>query len=171
MSDNGLEWEHQRCNQCGRCVEICSAGAFRVIGEKKTPVEVVAEVLRDAVFYDCGGGLTLTGGEPIFHPAFSGAVLQLAKAEELHTAIETCGHGLWSHFEPLLPFLDLVLYDIKHMDATRHCHFTGVDNRLVLENARRMARSGVTMIVRVPLIPQFNADEQSLKAIAEFVRE
>lgn len=168
--DDGLEWEQQQCNQCGRCVEVCPAGAFRVIGEKKTAGEVVAEALRDAVFYEGEGGLTLTGGEPISHPLFSSAVLRLAKAEGLHTTIETCGHGPWSSFELLLPFLDLVLYDVKHMDPEKHRRSTGVGNHLVLENARRIAQSGVTMIVRVPLVPQFNADEPCLRAIAAFVR-
>lgn len=170
LSDGGLEWDTQQCNACGRCVEACTAGAFRVFGEEKTPEEIVAEALRDVAFYDGGGGLTLTGGEPIFHPAFSQAVLRLAKKEGLHTAIETCGHGPWRDFEALLPFIDLVLYDVKHMDPDKHRRSTGVDNRLILENARRMARAGVPMVVRVPLIPRFNADQGSLGAIAAFVR-
>ena len=168
-AEEGLRWERLQCDKCGQCVQVCAAGAFRTIGEEKTAAEVVAEALRDRAFYGGDGGLTLTGGEPTLQPAFAQEVLRRAREEGLHTAMETCGYGPWSRFAPLLPYLDLVLYDIKHADAEQHRSYVGVSNELILENARRIARARVPMVIRVPLIPHFNTDEQSLRAIAQFV--
>ncbi|MEI7990163.1 MAG: glycyl-radical enzyme activating protein [Chloroflexota bacterium] len=166
--DSKLEWGIDRCTQCGLCVDLCVSGAFRYLGEIKTAGEVMKQVLRDIVFYGDDGGLTLSGGEPTMQPNFSAALLQIAKQAGIHTAIETCGDSPWENFTPLLSNLDLVLYDLKHIDPEIHERATGADNTLVLDNARRLAEAGIEMIVRVPLIPHFNADEKSLKAITAF---
>lgn len=166
----GLRWDSQRCDRCGKCVQVCASGAFQMIGREVSAGEVLDQVLRDAAFYQEGGGLTLTGGEPALQPAFAAALLALAKAEGLHTAIETCGNVPWAHYEQLLPFVDLFLYDIKHVNPALHHLGTHVDNRLVLENAARLAQAGARLVVRVPLIPEFNQDEGSLKQLARFAQ-
>ncbi|OGO04814.1 MAG: hypothetical protein A2Y73_02185 [Chloroflexi bacterium RBG_13_56_8] len=171
LSDGTLRWDPEVCNQCGRCVEVCVSEAMCWMGRQVTAREVIDEVMRDAPFYAENGGLTLTGGEPTLQPEFAEAVLRLAKEKCLHTAIETCGHAPWGVFERLLPYLDLVLYDLKHMDSQRHMEGTGVPNEQILENARRIAASGQEMIIRVPLIPGFNANEEDLLDISRFVRE
>jgi len=168
--DHRITWDNLKCNQCGRCAEICLAHSFSLIGREMTAGAVVAEVLRDAAFYSGHGGLTLTGGEPTLQPEFAEAILHLAKDEGLHTAIETCGAVAWQNIARLLPYLDLVLFDLKHVDRDAHQQFTGATNGIILDNLDRTLQAGANLIVRVPLIPGFNADNESLTAIAEFIR-
>jgi pyruvate formate lyase activating enzyme len=127
------------------------------------------EVARDVPFYGDEGGMTLTGGEPTFQPRMVEALARLAKAEGISTTLETSGHTRWKVLERLLPYLDLILFDIKHLDSATHKTFTGVDNELILANLRKLAACGAPVRVRVPLIPGFNATEASVRAIAEFV--
>jgi pyruvate formate lyase activating enzyme len=164
-----LSWDHRICNDCGRCAEVCTAGAFRLIGKEWTAGEVIAEVLRDAPFYGEGGGLTLTGGEPALQPEFAAALLHLAKGEGIHTAMETCGQVPWLHYAACLPALDLVLFDIKHVDALDHRKGTGVDNRRILENLERLDRQAQALVVRIPLIPGYNTAEEDLEATAAWI--
>jgi pyruvate formate lyase activating enzyme len=168
------DWEHGAVTQAEKDKfaprpEVCPGGALRWLGERRTAGDVVREVLRDAPFYTGGGGMTLTGGEPTAQPLFAEALLRLAKRAGLSTAMETCGHARWEVFERLLAHLDLVLFDLKHMDPAVHSHWTGADNEVTLSNLRRMAELKVPVNVRVPLIPGFNADRGSLSAIARFV--
>jgi pyruvate formate lyase activating enzyme len=165
-----ITWNRLKCNQCGRCAEICSSHSFSLIGKEMAAGEVVAEVLRDVSFYSGHGGLTLTGGEPTLQPEFAEAVLRLSKAEGVNTSMETCGAVSWKNIERLLPYLDLVLFDLKHVNPVAHHQFTGASNTTILDNLRRTALSGANLIVRVPLIPDFNADRESIIAIAEFVQ-
>lgn len=149
---------------------VCPTGAIHWVGERRTAGDVMAEVRRDAPFYDRSGGLTLTGGEATMQPAFAEALLRLARSEGIHTALETSGHTQWAVFERLLPHLDLLLYDVKHVDGEIHRRYTGLDNTLILENLRRIASlPAPKLVVRVPVIPGFNADATSLTAIAAFV--
>ncbi len=170
INDQHIHRDRLRCNQCGWCVEICPSNAFSFIGREMTAGEVIAEVLRDAAFYRDHGGITLTGGEPTLQPQFAEAVLRLSKNNGLHTAIETCGAVGWQNIKRLLPFLDLVLFDLKHTNPTIHQQFTGSSNTTILENLRKTAQSGANVIVRIPLIPGFNADKESLITIAKFVQ-
>lgn len=159
-----------RIAQLGERPFVCPTGAIHWVGERRTAGNVMAEVRRDAPFYDRSGGLTLTGGEATMQPAFAEALLRLAQAEGIHTALETSGHTQWAVFERLLPHLDLLLYDLKHVDSELHRRHTGLDNALILANLRRIARlPAPKLIVRVPVIPGFNADAASLSAIAVFV--
>jgi pyruvate formate lyase activating enzyme len=171
LEAGSLRWTGSLCDRCGECVRVCPSEAIRSVGEEASPAEALRCILRDVAFFRPGGGVTLTGGEPALQPEFAEAVLRLAREEGLHTAMETCGYAPWSNYEPLLPHLDLVLYDIKHMDPLRHLKATGADNVLILQNARHIAEFSVPMIIRVPLIPGFNANAQDLSAIARFVLE
>ena len=168
------EWEHGAVTQAEKDKfsprsEVCPGGALRWLGVQRTAGDVIGEVLRDQPFYTGGGGMTLTGGEPTAQPNFAEALLRLAKRAGLSTAMETCGHTRWKVFERLLPHLDLVLFDLKHMDPEVHREWTGVDNEVILSNLRHMAEIKAPVSVRVPLIPGFNADAESLAAIARFV--
>lgn len=167
-------WSHGAVTQAekdkfGARAELCPGGALRWLGSRRTAGEIVAEVLRDQPFYSGGGGITLTGGEPTAQPAFAEALLRLARQAGLSTAIETCGHTRWKVFERLLPYLDLVLFDLKHMDPEAHRRATGVDNEVILANLRHLAEVGAPVQVRVPLIPGVNADAENLAAVASFV--
>jgi pyruvate formate lyase activating enzyme len=148
---------------------LCPVGAIYWAGETTTAGAVLARVRRDVPFYDAGGGMTLTGGEPTQQPDFAAALLRLARGEGIATAMETCGHARWEVWERLLPHLDEVLFDVKHVDAERHRAETGLDNLLILDNLRRLAAGSARVTVRVPLVPGFNADRESMAGLAEFL--
>ncbi len=152
-------------------VALCPTGALHWIGATRTAGDVMAEVLRDAPFYDEEGGLTLAGGEATMQPAFAEALLRLAKEAGIATALETAGHTQWRVFARLLPLLDLILYDLKHVNSNLYRQYTGLGNELILANLRQLAAHQAPLIVRIPLIPGFNADADSLHAMAEFIRE
>jgi pyruvate formate lyase activating enzyme len=150
-------------------IDLCPTGALHWAGEWRTAGDVMAEVRRDRPFYGQEGGLTLTGGEPTVQPQMCEALLRLAKEEGIATAMETCGHTQWPVYERLLPFLDLVLFDVKHHDSDMHRRHTGFDNQLILDNLRRLAAAGANLRVRIPLIPGFNAEPQTVAAIASLI--
>ena len=158
----------------GERVQACPACGIRWLGDHRTAGEIITEVLKDQPFYQDGGGLTLTGGEPTFQPRLSQAILRLAKVKGIHTAMETNGHTRWKVLEQLTPYLDQILFDVKHLDSAIHRKYTGADNALILANLRRLAAA-----TQAPhqcrsacrSSPAFNADETSLGEIAEFVME
>lgn len=152
-------------------IAVCPTCALRWSGERRTAGTIMAEVLRDVPFYEGGGGMTLTGGEPTFQPRLAEALLRLAKAHGISTAIETSGHTRWKILERLLPYLDEVFFDVKHLDGEVHRVVTGVDNVLILSNLRKLAVLRAPVKVRVPLIPGFNTTAGSLEAIARFAAQ
>jgi pyruvate formate lyase activating enzyme len=165
-----ITWDRARCSQCFDCAGACTSRAFSVIGKEMTPEEVLAEVRRDMPFYMDGGGLTLTGGEPALQANFAGAILEQAHQAGIQTAIETCGAVPWENYGKLLPNLDLVLFDFKHIDPEIHQQFTGKTNHRILENLKKIDdQEDIKLIVRIPLIPGFNADAATLKAMAGFL--
>lgn len=160
----------ERCDLCGRCLDECYAGALEQMGRPMSVDQVVAQVEEDRPFYEqSGGGVTLSGGEPACQPAFAAQVLQGCRQKGIQTAIETCGHAPWATWQTLLPHLDLILFDLKEMDSDRHKDGTGVSNGLILENARRLAQTGKTVIVRRPVIPGFNDSPSSIQALGDFL--
>ncbi len=147
------EWPQGAATQAekekfGPRTETCPGGALRRLGEWRSAGDVMREVLRDQPFYSGGGGMTLTGGEPTAQPNFAEALLRLARRAGLPTAMETCGHTRWEVFEWLLPHLDLILFDLKHMDAAVHREWTGTGNEAILSNLRRMAELKAPVSVR-----------------------
>lgn len=133
--------------------------------------EVIEEVLRDKKFYEnSGGGVTLSGGDPIMQPDFALQLLRNCKEQGLHTAIETCGLTSWSTLERLFAHTDLILYDIKCLDPLKHQNATGKPNQLIIENAKKIT-NGKTIRVRVPLVPGFNDSAEDIRAIVLFVKD
>ena len=154
------------CGACGACVDAC-VGALEMSGNPMTVEEILAEVRKDKAFYDnSGGGMTVSGGEPLFHPSFTLALLKAAKEEGLHTCIETSGFAAWKDVEALIPYVDLFLWDVKETDAALHKQFTGVDNARILENLHRLDAAGAKMVLRCPIIPGYNARPEHLAGIA-----
>ncbi|MEL7639248.1 MAG: glycyl-radical enzyme activating protein [Solidesulfovibrio sp.] len=157
---------------CGACQAVCYANAINICGRYLGVDEVLEEVELDREFYErSGGGVTFSGGEPFAQPRFLLALAAGAKARGLHTAIETCGQADWEVMEPVLAHLDTVLYDLKHMDPEIHRRLTGVDNRRILDNLRRIDRLGLPIRVRLPLVPGRNDSPENLRATAAFVAE
>ncbi len=149
--------------------QMIVGGKPKTIGRDVTVDEVMAEVLKDMAYYRrTGGGLTLSGGECLCQPDFAAALLYSAKQMGLSTAIESTACAKYENIQKLLPYLDVYLLDIKHMDSDKHKAFTGQPNELILENARKLALDANELIVRVPVIPTFNDTPQEIKAIASF---
>ncbi len=162
-----------RCNLCEQCAVKCPGEAMNVLGHLKTVTEVLSEVAKDDVFFQrSGGGLTLSGGEPLAQAEFATELLRRYKTEQAgHTAVETCGQGPWESFKKILPYTDLFLFDLKHFDPVVHSRLTGADNQIILANATRLAESSPNLIFRLPLIPGYNDDPENLKRTAEFVNK
>ncbi|MCC7359545.1 MAG: glycyl-radical enzyme activating protein [Anaerolineales bacterium] len=165
-------YQRDLCQRCGACVPECFSGALQIAGREMTTDEVLAEVLADKAFgKTSGGGVTLSGGEPFLQPVFALDLLAAFRAAGLHTAVETTTQTLWKHLEAALPLVDLFMVDIKHLDPEQHRAATGVSNRLILANIRRLAATGATIIFRVPVIPTVNDTSDLIGAIGAFVRE
>jgi pyruvate formate lyase activating enzyme len=151
-------------------VEACPNKAREIRGKLTTVEEVLEEVKKDALFYqNSGGGVTFSGGEPTHQPEFLWYLLEGSQESGIHTALDTSGFVKPEILKKVLEHTNLVLYDIKHMDPAKHKEFTGVDNRLILENARMIAAMGKPMIIRAPLIPGHNDSTENIKALAEFM--
>ena len=161
----------QRCDHCGECVAICPEGARKLIGEVVSAEEVVHEVEKDSAFYHrSGGGVTLSGGEPTMQPEFATEILKGCLERGFYTAIETCGYVEWEILDKILPYLDLIYIDIKHMSSDKHQALTGVGNELILENVKRIDEADVKLpyIVRIPVIPGVNDAADNIRKTAEF---
>ena len=159
-----------RCDCCGLCAEACPSEALEMIGKEMTAAEVIEEVMKDFIFYEqSGGGVTFSGGEPLMQPEFLEEALILAKKNHLHTVVDTCGEARFNFFVRLLPLVDLFLYDLKIMDGEKHKKFTGQDNRLILENLKKLVSLTKNVIIRIPIIPTINDDEENLRAMSEFI--
>ncbi|XXD10541.1 glycyl-radical enzyme activating protein [Klebsiella sp. R445] len=155
-----------------RLRECCPTTALSVCGEEKSVAEIMATVLRDKPFYDrSGGGITLSGGEPFMNPELAQQLLQASHEAGIHTAVETCLHVPWKYIAPSLPWTDLFLADLKHVNEAIFNQWTDGSARRVLDNLQRVAQAGKKIIIRVPLIQGFNADEAAITAITDFAAD
>lgn len=172
LEDREKRVDRTLCNLCMKCVESCPSGALSQVGSYKSLDDVMKIILSYKPFYDASekGGVTLSGGEPTYQPAFTLALLKKCKEHGIHTTMETCGYTSFKNLESIVQFLDLLLYDVKHMDSALHEKATGASNELILENLKRLSEiSGIERVIRIPLIPGFNDDEENVKQTAEFV--
>jgi pyruvate formate lyase activating enzyme len=162
----------ERCQLCGVCADTCVAGALEMVGRDISVAEALAEVLADRDFYGpSGGGMTLSGGEPLQQFDFSAALLRAAKEQGIHCCVETSGFAPWRHFESLLGLVHLFLYDYKETDPQRHKQYTGVSNELVLENLHKLYARGERIALRCPIIPGCNDQEDHFEGIAALARK
>ncbi len=161
-------YDRALCRQCGLCTEKCYAQALEVAGKTMSVSEVIGEVMKDKPFYDTsGGGMTLSGGEPMSQFKFTKALLQAGKDNGLHNCLDTSGLAPYKQFGEILDLVDLFHYDYKETDPEIHKKFTGVDNKLILENLKKLDRAGKKSILRCPIIPGCNDRPDHLKAIAD----
>jgi len=161
--------DREKCTLCGTCVEACYAEAREIVGREVTVAEVMAEIEQDIAFYDqSGGGVTLSGGEPLVQRDFLLALLRACQEKEIHTAVDTCGFATWETLDRLREHVDLFLYDLKLMDDARHPKFTGVSNETILRNLQRLSTLGHDIILRVPIIPGINDDEENIRRTGAF---
>ena len=150
---------------------LIEGGREKIVGRDVTVDEIMPELLSDMPYYRrSGGGITLSGGEVLCQADFARELLRECKENGLHTAIESAASSSFSEIEKILPYLDLYLMDIKHTDSRKHKEYTGVSNERILENARKIAQSGVELIIRTPVIPGFNDTAEEIRAISHFAK-
>jgi pyruvate formate lyase activating enzyme len=166
--------DRERCDTCGKCAEACTQDALKVVGHEMSVDEVLAEVEKDRIFYRrSGGGITVGGGEPLAQYRFTAELLEAAQDKYLHTAIETCGHAPWEHFKAVLTNVDLLQFDLKHIDPVRHRELTGQSNELILDNLKRVlsVKTPEDVIIRIPVIPGCNDSVDNIREMARLVAE
>lgn len=163
----------EHCEFCGQCVDHCPGGAREICGKTAPTEDILAEVIKDRAYYDrSGGGVTFSGGECMLQHETLSELLRLCKANGISTAVDTAGAVPWAYFARILPDTDLFLYDIKCWDEGTHKKYTGVSNRLILDNLEKLsALCADRIIIRVPVIPGVNTSEQEMRSIAAFLKK
>jgi len=171
VEGGGRSHDRDACTLCGTCVQNCGAEALVIEGREISVDAAVEELSQDEAFYaSSGGGITLSGGEPMRQPDFCAEVLRRCRERGFHTALDTSGFAPWEDFEKVLAHTSLVLYDLKLADPAEHLRFTGVSNELVLSNLSRIDRRGLPVEVRIPLVPGINDSPENLQECARILR-
>jgi pyruvate formate lyase activating enzyme len=169
--DKAVIIDGELCDNCGRCADVCYSEALRLLGRQYTVDELVYEVKKDdVVFRHSGGGVTVSGGEPLLEPEFALELFRAFKRSGINLGVDTCGYVPRKNIEAVFPYIDFFLWDIKHMDDDTHREHTGVSNRLILDNLRFVSGNNIPVYLRVPVIPGYNDSEENLRAVCEFAR-
>ena len=155
----------EQCTGCGKCASVCFSGSLELSGQARTVDDILNEAALDSDFYGSNGGLTISGGEPLFQPDFTNALLKGAKNHGWTTALETCGMASVDVLRQMLPCTDFWLFDIKAVDTEKHMRFTGQSNERILSNLRFLDHADATIELRCPLIPGWNDSDSDLLAI------
>jgi pyruvate formate lyase activating enzyme len=174
FDENGIIIDRNKCDICGICVEECPSTALNMIGKEWNLDDLFHEIEKDKVYYKKSeGGITVSGGEPTLQPKFLIKFLKKCKENGISTALDTCGYASKDTYEKILPYVDLVLLDIKEIDSEKHKKFTGVPNERILENAimilNYLEKSNKKMWIRTPIIPKYTATKENIKGIGEFI--
>lgn len=161
----------ENCDMCMKCVEVCPTGALELIGQDYTVEEVLDEVEMDMPFYEnSDGGMNITGGEPTVHPEYTAELLQGARARGISSCLDTNGNCKWEVLEPLLEYVDVVLYDLKHIDSGEHRRLTGVGNELILDNLRKLLEVEARVWLRIVVIPDYSDSLDYHEKVAAFLK-
>lgn len=163
--------DRARCKGSGQCAAVCDPQALEIVGRTVTAAEVLEIVLRDEAYYhSSGGGITLSGGEPLMQPDFARLLLMEAKARGLHTTVETSGYAMWGSIRPLVPLVDFWLFDYKETDSQLHEKYVGKPNELILSNLKQLVKADAKILLRCPMIPGYNARREHLDGIAALAK-
>lgn len=167
---NSVVIDRLNCDLCRRCHEACVFEALAIAG-REVPVEsVLVEMEKDRVFFDeSGGGVTLSGGEPLAQPDFLRALLEELRKRKFNVVLDTSGYAPSDDLGDIIEGVDLILYDLKIMDDREHEKHTGVSNKLILENLRRISANGKPVIVRIPLVSGITDDDENIMAICDYL--
>lgn len=161
-----------KCDGCKLCQSKCPSEAVRIAGEEKTVKEIINIIEQDSLFYiTSGGGVTLSGGEVASQPEFALEILKACKSRGIHTAIETCGQASWEIYKELSKYVDLFLYDLKHIDPDEHKNLVGVNNYKILTNMAKLFSINANIIVRMPMVKGLNDQEWALKGAMKFINK
>lgn len=172
IQNNKLTTDPNKCNYCRQCEIYCIPGARQVAGKEYTVEEILKEVMKDKVFYEqSNGGVTVSGGEPLVQTDFVEELLRKLKEENIHTAVDTCGAVSFENIRRAASYTDVFLYDIKLMDDEKHREFTGVSNKLILDNLRKLSQIHNNINLRMPIIEGVNSDESHIEKTIDFIKE
>ncbi len=164
--------DRQRCTDCLRCLSECPSDALKRWGEIMSVEDCMTLIRRDRGYYErSGGGVTVSGGDPLLQADFVLALFQACRTEKIHTCCESTLHGPWREVEKLLPVTDLFISDLKHMDSEVHKEYCGAGNEVILKNLERLTDAGHELILRIPVIPGVNDDEANIRASADFIQD
>ncbi len=174
FEEDGLNINRSKCNSCRDCVEACPSTALTMFGKWWDLEILFHEIEKEKIFFNkTKGGITVSGGEPTLQPDFLLHLLKLCKENDISTALDTCGYSSKKVYQDLLPYIDIVLLDIKVIDPKKHEEYTGVSNKTILENAKWISRyikeNGKIIWIRTPIIPNYTATEENVKRIGEFI--
>jgi len=166
-----VQTDRNLCKTCGQCVQLCPNDARIINGKEMNAGEIYKEVSSDIIFYqESNGGVTLSGGEILLQPEFSSAILELCKKNGIHTTIDTSGYGSWESLKQVLAYTDLVLFDFKHFDDEEHKKLTGVSNKTILENVKKIWHElKLQIVARLPIIPDYNDSVMNINQIGNFI--
>lgn len=167
----GPALDREKCIACGSCEDACLHDAIRVSGAAHTPEDVMQKVKKDLIFYRGKGGVTISGGEPLSFGPFCLALAQLCRENRVGLVFETCGHGSWETLRQYAEYAQGIFFDVKHADPEKHKEVTGADNRLILDNLRRLTDCYDHTTVRIPVIPGVNDTEDEMEALARCIRQ
>ena len=170
---NKLNFNRNLCNACGKCTLVCPSKALSLIGKETEEKNLLDELFKDIPFYETsGGGITISGGEPLFQSKFVFNLLKDCKKQNIHTALDTCGYGNWFEFNEILKYSDLILYDLKIINTEKHKKYTGVSNKLILDNLRKVSKiKSSSLIIRLPLIPGVNDSAEDIYELLNFLKD
>ena len=164
-------YDKNKCVDCGKCVIRCISGSLEMCGYSITASELVLELIKDKKYYKASdGGVTFSGGEPLLQAKFLKAAVEMLRNEGIHTAVETALHCKREALDMIMDDIDLFIADIKIMDEEKHQKATGVGNHMILDNIKYLSENKKDIIIRTPMIPEFNDDAESLNAISEFIK-
>ncbi len=164
--------DRSRCTDCLRCLSECPSDALKRWGEPMSVEHCMALIRRDRGYYErSGGGVTVSGGDPLLQADFVAALFRACRAEGIHTCCESTLHGPWREVEKLLPVTDLFISDLKHMDTAVHREYCGAGNEVILQNLERLCAEGRELILRIPVIPGINDDKENIRASADFIQD
>jgi len=174
FDENGLNIDREKCIGCGECVEECPSTALNLLGTWWNLEDLLYEIEKDKVYYiKSNGGVTVSGGEPAQQPDFVANLLKKCKENGISTALDTCGYASKTVYEQILPYVDLVLLDLKHINSDKHKEYTGIPNEVILENAiwisNNLEKNEKKMWIRTPIIPHYTATDENIKGIGEFI--
>lgn len=165
--ENGVHiFKRENCTLCNKCEKMCMADALKSVGYEQSVEEILKEVLKDKIFYDnSGGGITLSGGEPMYQFEFTYELLKEAKKNNLNTCMETCGFAKEENYKKTAELVDIFLFDYKETDLIKHKKFTGASNELILKNLKMLDEMGCKIILRCPIIPTLNDCDEHFDGI------
>lgn len=169
--DGKIKQDRELCRGCGNCADACISGAREISGYEIGVGDLIREIEKDRVFYEqSGGGVTFSGGEALCQADAVAEAAKVCKSRGIHTVVDTCGQVPFAAFEQVMDYVDLFLYDIKHMDPALHRQYMGQDNQRILENLSRLSAAGARIFLRLPLVEGINADDRNIAELVSYIR-